>query len=41
MAERGDLPVDRLVTTFPLSDIDAWTQAVESGEAVKPVLLPA
>lgn len=41
MAERGDLPFDRLVTTFPLSDIDAWTQAVESGEAVKPVLLPA
>jgi aryl-alcohol dehydrogenase len=40
MAERGDLPVERLVTTFPLNDVAAWSRAAESGEVVKPVLLP-
>ncbi|MBZ6282624.1 NAD(P)-dependent alcohol dehydrogenase [Streptomyces olivaceus] len=41
MAERGDLPVERFVTTFPLNDVTAWTEAVGKGEVVKPVLLPA
>lgn len=40
MAERGDLPVERFVTTFPLNDVAAWSKAAESGEVVKPVLLP-
>ncbi|WP_030379923.1 MULTISPECIES: NAD(P)-dependent alcohol dehydrogenase [unclassified Streptomyces] len=40
-AERGDLPVERFVTTFPLNDVAAWSKAAESGEVVKPVLLPA
>ncbi|MDJ1135157.1 NAD(P)-dependent alcohol dehydrogenase [Streptomyces iconiensis] len=40
LAERGDLPVEQLVTTFPLTDIAASIEAVESGEVVKPVLLP-
>jgi aryl-alcohol dehydrogenase len=41
MAERGDLPVERFVTTFPMSDVAAWSEEVGSGEVVKPVLLPA
>lgn len=38
--QRGRLPFDQLVTTFPLSEIDAAEQAMRSGDVVKPVLLP-
>lgn len=37
----GRLPLDRLVTTFPLADIDAAEGAARAGSVVKPVLLPS
>ncbi len=37
--KQGRFPVDRLVTTFPFSEINAAVHATESGEAIKPVVL--
>jgi aryl-alcohol dehydrogenase len=36
----GSLPLERLVRTFPLSEINAAAASAERGETVKPVLLP-
>ena len=36
----GRLPFDRLITTFPLAEINSAEQAVSSGRVIKPVLLP-
>jgi len=36
----GRFPFDRLIETFPLSEIDAAEQASANGRVVKPVLLP-
>ncbi|WP_214326659.1 NAD(P)-dependent alcohol dehydrogenase [Nonomuraea sediminis] len=38
--KQGRFPFDRLVTTFPLAEIDRAEAASLSGEVVKPVLLP-
>jgi aryl-alcohol dehydrogenase len=35
----GKFPFDRLVKTFPFSDINAAIAAAESGEVIKPVLV--
>jgi aryl-alcohol dehydrogenase len=40
MVENAELPVEELVTTFPLTDIGAATEAAHNGQVVKPVLLP-
>jgi aryl-alcohol dehydrogenase len=37
---RGKFPIERLMRTFPLSEIDAAERAAAAGEVVKPVLLP-
>jgi hypothetical protein len=37
--KQGRFPVERLVTTFPFSEINAAVHATESGEAIKPVVL--
>jgi aryl-alcohol dehydrogenase len=37
----GEFPFDRLIETFPLSEINAAEEASLSGKVVKPVLLPA
>jgi len=36
----GTFPIEKLVRTFPLTEIDAAEQAAAAGEVVKPVLLP-
>lgn len=36
----GRFPIEKLVTTYPLSEIDRAEQAAAVGEVVKPVLLP-
>jgi aryl-alcohol dehydrogenase len=36
----GRFPIEKLVKTFPLSDIDAAEAAAARGEVIKPVLLP-
>jgi aryl-alcohol dehydrogenase len=36
---RGLLPFDRLITTYPLADIDRAAADTETGDVVKPVLL--
>ncbi|KXF77247.1 hypothetical protein ATN84_07535 [Paramesorhizobium deserti] len=36
----GRLPVGELVKTFPLEEIERAAEAMKSGEAIKPVLLP-
>lgn len=36
---RGELPLERLIDTFPFEDINTAVQAVSSGEALKAVLL--
>lgn len=36
----GQFPFDRLVTTFPLSEINAAEKRALAGEIVKPILLP-
>ena len=36
----GRFPIERLVRTFPLAEIDAAERAAAAGEVVKPVLLP-
>ena len=36
----GALPLERLVRTFPLSEINAAAASAERGETVKPVLRP-
>ncbi|MFI6323025.1 NAD(P)-dependent alcohol dehydrogenase [Nonomuraea sp. NPDC050556] len=38
--KQGRFPFDRLITTFPLGDINAAEAATLSGAVVKPVLLP-
>jgi aryl-alcohol dehydrogenase len=40
MWRRGAFPVERLVRTFPLEQIDKAVQATLSGEVIKPVLIP-
>jgi aryl-alcohol dehydrogenase len=35
----GMLPLEKLVTTFPLHEINEAIEAMENGTAVKPVLL--
>ncbi|WP_242454768.1 NAD(P)-dependent alcohol dehydrogenase [Bailinhaonella thermotolerans] len=37
---QGRMPFDRLVTTYPLSEINAAEAASHSGDVIKPVLLP-
>jgi aryl-alcohol dehydrogenase len=37
----GKFPIEKLVRTFPLAEIDAAERAAAAGEVVKPVLLPA
>ena len=37
---RGQFPIERLVTTYPLSSIDAAERDMAAGRVVKPVLLP-
>jgi aryl-alcohol dehydrogenase len=37
--KQGRFPIDRLITTFPFSEINAAFAAAHSGQAVKPVLL--
>lgn len=39
LCRRGELPVDRLVTTFELASFDVAWQAATQGRVVKPVLL--
>lgn len=39
--DNGRLPVDRLVTTFPFTDINVAAKATLDGKAIKPVLLLA
>ena len=36
----GDLPFERLITTFPLPEINAALDAARSGRVIKPVLIP-
>ncbi|MFE7114078.1 NAD(P)-dependent alcohol dehydrogenase [Streptomyces sp. NPDC057654] len=36
--QRGQLPLERLITEFPLHDIEAAAQAAASGQVIKPVL---
>lgn len=36
--ERGEFPVDRLVTVFPFSNLNEAIAASESGAVIKPVL---
>jgi aryl-alcohol dehydrogenase len=36
----GDLPLEKLITTFPLSDINVAEKQALAGEIIKPVLLP-
>lgn len=38
LIERGRLPVDRLVTTYPLAEIERAAQDMATGRVVKPVL---
>lgn len=38
--EQGRFPFDRLVTTFPLDEIDQAEKAMHAGDVIKPVLLP-
>ena len=38
--QQGRMPVDRLVQTFPLSEVNTAEQASLSGRVIKPVLLP-
>ncbi|WP_037906383.1 NAD(P)-dependent alcohol dehydrogenase [Actinacidiphila yeochonensis] len=40
LVEDGSLPLHKLVSTFPLSDIGAAIAAVHDGHVVKPVILP-
>jgi aryl-alcohol dehydrogenase len=39
MYREGTFPFDRLVKTFPFSEINAAIQASEAGEAIKPVVV--
>jgi Zn-dependent alcohol dehydrogenase len=41
MWRQGAFPVDRLVRTFPLEQIDEAVHATLSGEVIKPVLIPS
>lgn len=38
--QQGRFPFDRMISTFPLSELDAAERAAAAGEVVKPVLLP-
>jgi aryl-alcohol dehydrogenase len=38
---QGRFPFDRLVSTFPLSQINEAEQAMSRGDVVKPVLVPS
>lgn len=40
LMEQGRLPVERLVKTYPLVDINQAIQDMESGTTIKPVLIP-
>lgn len=40
LAEQGRFPVDRLVTTYPLSEINTAVADMSSGRTIKPVLIP-
>jgi aryl-alcohol dehydrogenase len=40
MWERGELPLDRLVATWPMADVAAALDAVAAGSCVKAVLIP-
>lgn len=40
LIEQGRLPVDRLVKTYPLSDINQAVDEMKSGHTIKPVLIP-
>jgi aryl-alcohol dehydrogenase len=39
--ESGELPFDRLITTYPLSAIDRAEGDARAGTTIKPVLIPA
>ena len=36
----GRLPVERIVTRFPLAEIEEAARAMKSGEVIKPILIP-
>ncbi|WP_206061195.1 hypothetical protein [Nonomuraea basaltis] len=38
--KQGRFPFDKLITTFPLSEINQAEAATIAGSAIKPVLLP-
>ena len=38
--QQGRLPFDRLIRTYPLSEVNEAERAAQAGEVVKPVLLP-
>jgi aryl-alcohol dehydrogenase len=38
--KQGRFPFDKLITTYPLSQINQADAAAASGTAVKPVLIP-
>lgn len=40
LVEQGRLPVDKLVTTYPLADINTAVEDVKSGRTLKPVMIP-
>ncbi|WP_235735637.1 hypothetical protein [Nocardioides alcanivorans] len=39
MRAAGDLPIEKLVRTYPFESIDQAIKDMESGEVIKPVLL--
>lgn len=39
--QQGRFPFDRLVTTFPLEEINQAEKAMHAGDVIKPVLLPS
>lgn len=39
LAKAGELPLERLVTTFAFEDFDAAWSAAKTGRAIKPVLV--
>jgi aryl-alcohol dehydrogenase len=40
LAEQGRFPLERLITTYPLAEIDTAVADMESGRTIKPVLIP-
>jgi aryl-alcohol dehydrogenase len=38
--QQGQFPLDKLITTYPLEDIEKAIQDMEAGKVLKPVLIP-